>query len=57
MARFLRIALGSLAELETQIELAIRLGYLDQDASVVSSIAPLRGGIKGLHNTVLGVRD
>lgn len=30
-SRFIRIALGSLAELDTQLELAVRLGYLPQD--------------------------
>lgn len=31
--RFLYIALGSCAELETQIELSFELGYLPQDAA------------------------
>jgi four helix bundle protein len=30
--RFLRIALGSLAELDTQLEISLRLGYVDEDA-------------------------
>lgn len=38
LVQFLGIACGSLAELETQLELAIRLGYLKADAdSVVQS--------------------
>jgi four helix bundle protein len=34
--RFIRIALGSLAELDTQLELAIRLGYLNEEETEVS---------------------
>jgi four helix bundle protein len=30
-AQYLSIALGSIAELETQLEIAVRLGYLDHD--------------------------
>lgn len=38
LVQFLGITCGSLAELETQLELAIRLGYLKADAdSVVQS--------------------
>ncbi|MCL5429520.1 MAG: four helix bundle protein [Chloroflexi bacterium] len=34
--RFIRIAIGSLAELDTQLELSIRLGYLTNDAAQVA---------------------
>jgi len=36
LLQFLGIACGSLAELETQLELAIRLGYLTADAGCVA---------------------
>jgi four helix bundle protein len=36
LVQFLGIACGSLAELETQLELAIRLGYLRADAGSVA---------------------
>jgi four helix bundle protein len=37
--QFLSIALGSLAELETQFELAIRLGYTDSAVHPVMSLS------------------
>jgi len=36
LVQFLGIACGSLAELETQLELAVRLGYLKADAESVA---------------------
>ena len=35
LVQFVGISCGSIAELETQIELAVRLGYLPADAAVV----------------------
>jgi four helix bundle protein len=35
LKQFVGIASGSLAELETQLELAVRLGYLNMHASVI----------------------
>jgi four helix bundle protein len=35
LKQFVSIASGSLAELETQLELAVRLGYLSADAAAV----------------------
>jgi four helix bundle protein len=57
LVQFLGITCGSLAELETQLELAIRLGYLDANAdSVIQSsrvgmlVRTLRKSRKA-HNT------
>src|SRR5687767_13986199 len=36
LVQFLGIACGSLAELEAQLEIAIRLGYLKEDASSIA---------------------
>lgn len=49
-ARFLRMGLGSLAELDTQIELAVRLHYLeDRDVSEArASVLELRKMLFGL---------
>jgi four helix bundle protein len=44
---FLSIALGSLAELATQLELANRLGYLDEQSDVARAQSDLLG--KRLH--------
>src|SRR5271154_3028023 len=41
--QFLSIALGSLAELETQFELAVRLGYTDNAVHPVISLAEAVG--------------
>ena len=38
LVQFLGIGCGSLAELDTQLELAIRLGYLTADAEAVKQI-------------------
>ena len=54
MARFLRIALGSLAETESHLTVARRLGFSAEDEDFDASIARLRGRIKGLHNRLLG---
>jgi four helix bundle protein len=35
LVRFLGMSCGSLAALETQLEIAVRLGYLERDASAV----------------------
>jgi four helix bundle protein len=36
-AQYLSIALGSIAELETQLEIGVRLGYLDRQAAAEAS--------------------
>lgn len=55
-ARFLRMAMGSLAELDSQLELATRLGMTEPDAAREAMIRTLRGGIQGLHSKYLGLR-
>lgn len=39
LLQFLGIACGSLAELETQLELAVRLGYLPAKAEVIDQVS------------------
>ena len=53
-AYFLRIAYGSLREVETQIEIAQRLGYLDDASSeTLYSLADEAGRlINGLRNSL-----
>jgi len=50
MAQFLRIALGSLSELETQIEIACRLGYLSSDQVSELALGALRRRVFKLHD-------
>lgn len=49
--RFLRIALGSLCELETQVELAMRLQYLTRERA--SHIQPLTHEVGKLLNGLI----
>ena len=53
-ARFLKIALGSLAEVDTQLELAKRLGYLsgEKAKSADDLIAEVRRMLYGLINSL-----
>jgi four helix bundle protein len=53
-SRFLSISLGSLREAETQIEIALRLGYCNRDATTQSmSLADEVGRlIRGLANSL-----
>lgn len=55
--RFLSIALGSLAEFETQILIAARLGYLPQEALIgfMNESDELGRMLRGLH-TKLAIR-
>ncbi len=53
--RFLSIALGSLAELATQLELANRLGYLDAQSDVARAQAELLG--KKLHRLRTSIKN
>jgi four helix bundle protein len=48
--RFLRIALGSLSELDTHLELATGLGYLDQDKyqELQQKLTIIADGLSGL---------
>ncbi len=56
MARFLRFALGSLAELESQIELAQRLGLVDDQAGLTVDIKVLARRVLRLHDRITGSR-
>jgi four helix bundle protein len=46
--QFLRVALGSLSELETQVLIAQRQGYLDDDVAVLRQIETVRRLLLGL---------
>ena len=52
---FLAYSLGSLAELQTQLELAIRLGYADVQVTVALAQTELLG--KKLHCLRTSIRD
>jgi four helix bundle protein len=51
--QFLYIALGSLAEVETQYLIAIRLQYLNDDLKVDNSINEVKSLIIGMKNYLL----
>jgi four helix bundle protein len=57
MARFLRIALGSLAEVESQFEIVSRLKLLVVDPDLLFRIRHLRGGIRRLEHRLTGTED
>jgi four helix bundle protein len=50
--RFLDIANGSLSELETQLEIANRLSYLEDNSSFLQKISHLRSMLAGLIRTL-----
>ena len=54
--RFLRIALGSLAEVDTQIEIANQLGYVEKEATdnIQEKIIELRKMLFGLIKSLAG---
>ncbi|MDT0688614.1 four helix bundle protein [Salegentibacter sp. F188] len=47
---FLNVALGSLAEVETQIEIALRLGFISDGDTVFKNITEVRKLIIGFRN-------
>lgn len=53
--RFLSIALGSLAELATQLELAKRLGYAEEEFTTISSQIEVLG--RKLHSLRTSIKD
>jgi four helix bundle protein len=57
MARFLRVAMGSLAELDSQMEVAVRLGLITPDPELSDGIQRLGAGLIGLHETVLSAAE
>ena len=50
--QFLTVSRGSIYELETQLVIAARLGYIDTDAlsDILSRMASIRRGLRGLMN-------
>jgi four helix bundle protein len=50
MARFLTIAIGSLSELDSQVELAVRLGLTGGQADLLDAIGQLRARMRTLHD-------
>ena len=56
MAHFLRIALGSLAEVDSQLELARRLDFGGPDPEIQLLIVGLRAKTLRLHDKIAGVR-
>lgn len=57
-ARFVRIAYGSGAELETQLELSRRLGFLQDKISVAEKLLnDVMSMLNKLHQSLVGVPD
>ena len=50
--QFLGVASGSLAELETQLELAVRLSFLDACAECLKQVALVGKLLAGLRNSI-----
>ncbi len=53
LLQFLSVALGSLAEVETQLLIAVRLGYINEIASTLNLITEVRKLTLGYRNFVL----
>ena len=53
LARFLRVAMGSLCELESQVELSRRLGYLEGADDLLAQTGLLKAQIITLEKKVL----
>jgi len=52
LLQFLSIAIGSLAELETQYLIAIRLGFLEKDKSLTNLISDEKQLLLGFRNYI-----
>lgn len=52
LARFLRVARGSLAEVDSQMELSIRIGILQEQSALAADIQKLQGRIGALHDRI-----
>ena len=57
LLQFISIALGSLAELETQYLISIRLKYLNEDKSVLSLIVEERKLLLGFRNYLINKKS
>ncbi len=55
-AQFLNVARGSLSELETQLLIAVEIGYLDRAHAVFSSVDRVSRLLTGLHKSVKGIK-
>jgi four helix bundle protein len=53
--RFLDIARGSLAELDTQIEIAIMLNYLPETSPIVQQVSSVGALLTGLQKSIRGL--
>ena len=56
-SRFLSIAMGSLAEVETQIVIAEKLGFLTDAADLNKGLQEIRRMLVGLNNSLESSRD
>ena len=52
LLQFVGIASGSLAEVETQLELAVRLGYLDETTECTHQVSYVGRLLVGLRNSL-----
>ncbi len=52
LKRFLRIANGSLSEVDSQLELSVRLEFLDPETGLTAEIHRLRNRINALHDSL-----
>ena len=52
LAQFLGISCGSLSELETQLELAKRLGYLDANTDAIRQVNRVGRLVRSLRNSL-----
>jgi four helix bundle protein len=50
LVQFIDVAIGSSAELETQIEIAIRLKYIEPDQKIVEDIISMKRLLIGFRN-------
>ena len=55
--QFLGVACGSLAELETQLELAVRLGFMKPDSSAISQMNHVGKLVRALRKSLKNRRD
>ena len=51
-AQFLSIAMGSTSELETQLLIAVDLGYLDKESPVFEILERVSKLVSGLHKSI-----